>query len=342
MRVLLVSERSGGHIFPALAFGKRLSGPQKKNEVYFFTSSKSLRQYIETEGFKVVGRSFNSRIFLLTSLWRFFEAIYLIFELRPEKVIGFGGRDSLFLVLFSCFLNKDVSLYEPNLKLGRANKFLSLFVGKVLRGFQTPNNNRRNKTIGIPLRKNIRKLDKAQARKILNFDQKPVVLCFGGSQGSKFINDIFTKSIRKLQEDFQIIHLTGKDNYQQVLQLYGKIKIPKFVKDFYYQMEVLYSASDLVISRAGAVTLGELSYYRLPSILIPHPYASGHQKENSLYFKNKGAALVQFQSNFSLSEFQNSLKKLISDNSFRQNMANNLARISLGVEFEDFCQNANF
>jgi len=173
--------------------------------------------------------------------------------------------------------------------------------------------------------------------KLLNFDHKPVIFCFGGSQGSTFINSAFIRLFQGFDAEWQIIHLTGKHEYLKISEFYNKIKNNKFVADFYYNTEVLYSAADLVIGRAGAVTLGEISYFKLPSILIPHPRAGGHQKENAFYFKDRGAALVHLQKEFSFDDFRESVKKLICDNGLRQEMTDNLNDIKLGVSFEDFC-----
>ena len=338
MKILFACERSAGHIFPALSLGAKVS---KEATVYFFATSSFLKGYIEKEGFTCVGKSFPFRCLITESIWRLFEALYLILKIRPKKVIGFGGRDSFFLVLFSSLLGIETAIYEPNLKLGRANRFLVPFVGKVLRGFEGEDN-KKSRTIGIPLRKNIKRIDKAQARKILNFNDDPVVFCLGGSQGSAFINNIFVEFVREFKDKLQIIHLTGKDKYLEILPLYNTIKRQSFVRDFYYEVEILYSAADLVVSRAGANTLGEISFYQLPAILLPHPEVGGHQRENARYLEKRGAAIVHLQDNFSSKGFSSSLSKLIEDEGLRQNIRNNLSKIRLGISYEDFSSNTYF
>lgn len=332
MKVLLVCERSAGHIFPALSLAAKMS---EENTVYFFATSNFLKGYIEKEGFSCIGKSLPFRNLFIEGFWRLFEALYLILKIRPKKVIGFGGRDSFFLVLFSSLLGVKTAIYEPNLKFGRANRLLALFVSKVLRGFKTKDS-KKSKTIGIPLRKNIRRIDKAKARKILGFNDDPVVFCLGGSQGSAFLNNIFVEFIRSFKGKLQIIHLTGRDKYLEILPLYNTIKEQSFVKDFYYEVETLYSAADIVVSRAGANTLGEISFYQLPSILLPHPEASGHQRENALYLEERGAAIVYLQDKFSAQSFSSSLSRLIQDENLRQNIRNNLSKIRLGISYEDF------
>jgi len=335
MKVLLACERSGGHVFPALSVGKKFK--QAGHQVRFFVTSDFLKKYIEKEGFETGGRSFSFRNLVFEGLWRFFEALYFIIVFRPAKVIGFGGRDSFFLVLLSSFLFIDTSVYELNVAPGKANRVLFFFVRRVFRGFEEKQIGPKHKVVGIPLRENIKKIDKEQARRMLNFDARPVVLCLGGSQGSAFINDIFIRFVKGCGQSFQIAHLTGKKEYSDILRLYDNIGNNKFVKDFYYQMEHLYSAADIVIARAGANTLGEISYYKLPSVLIPHPQGGAHQKKNAFYFKDKGAAFVYSQDNFSFEDFSSLLERLIKDAGFRESVKKNLNNINLGVNFEDFC-----
>ena len=338
MKILFVCERSAGHIFPALSLGAKMS---REATVYFFATSAFFKRYIEKEGFTCIGKSFSFRCLITESIWRLFEALYLILKLRPKKVIGFGGRDSFFLVLFSSLLGIKTVIYEPNVEIGRANRILVPFVSKVLRGFEGYKS-QKNKTIGIPLRKNIKRIDKTDARKILNFSDEPVVFCLGGSQGSVFLNDIFVEFVRRFKSKLQIIHLTGKNKYLEILSLYNTMEVKSFVKDFYYEVEVLYSAADLVVSRAGANTLGEISFYQLPAILLPHPKAGGHQRENALYLEKRGAAVVHLQDEFSSEDFNSSLSKLIQDERLRQSIRNNLTKIRLGISYEDFSANIDF
>jgi len=340
MNILLVCERSAGHIFPALCFAKKLS--KASNQIYFFLTSASLKKYVEDKGFAVLGKNLPFRNLIIEGVWRFFESLYIIFKLRPRKVIGFGGRDSFFLLLFSSFLLLDTIIYEPNLNPGKANKVLRLFVRGVWRGFESGSQTKKTKTIGVPLRENIRKIDKQKARQLLNLDDKLLIFCFGGSQGASFINSVFIKFVQSCDKDFQIIHLTGKDHYFKIMQLYNKINNNKFVKDFYYDMEVLYSAADIVVSRSGANTLAEIAFYGLPSLLIPHPLGGAHQKENAFYFRERGAAFVCLQNNFSFSEFSSKLEELIGNENLRRKMSTKVAAINLGVSFENFYNSTYF
>jgi UDP-N-acetylglucosamine--N-acetylmuramyl-(pentapeptide) pyrophosphoryl-undecaprenol N-acetylglucosamine transferase len=223
--------------------------------------------------------------------------------------------------------------------MGAANKALSFFSRKVIYGFDAGDNRDKACVVGVPLRENIRKINRDEARKHLGLNGKPGILCFGGSQGSEFLNKNFIKLVAELDEEFLIIHLTGKNNYRECLAMYEKIEKAKFIKDFYYDMQYLYSAADLIISRAGASTLAEISYYGIPPILIPYPAAGGHQKANALYFEERGAARVFTQDDFNFADFKLRAGELLFDDAVRNGMIANLAKIKLAVACDEFGEN---
>ena len=337
MRVLLVCDRSAGHIFPALSIANYLP----KKEVYLFIPSLFFKKYIKKKGFKVLGKSLPFRNLILEGFYRFWEAVYLLLKVRPQRIIGFGGRDTFFLLLLGAFFFLDTSLYEPNICLGKTNKVLSLVVKQVYCGFDSLNVHfKKPKWVGIPLREGLRKIKKEEARRELGFSlRKPVVLVLGGSRGSSFLNDIVRRLFSILKVDIQIIHLTGEEDYSYILKFYSKIKKKCFVKSFYERMDVLYSASDFLISRAGALSLAEIVYYHLPVILIPHCKAGNHQINNAIYFEKRGAACVIFQSDSAVIQLKRAVEVFLRDRELRKKIRNNLKKINLGVSSYDFYRN---
>ncbi|HIE35886.1 MAG TPA: UDP-N-acetylglucosamine--N-acetylmuramyl-(pentapeptide) pyrophosphoryl-undecaprenol N-acetylglucosamine transferase [Candidatus Omnitrophica bacterium] len=338
MRILFVAERSAGHIFPALTLAKKF---KKNHKVYFFLTNPFFKKILIKEDFYLCGKFFLFRNLFLEGFYRFIEAIYLLFKIRPHRIIGFGGRDSFFLILLGSLLGIKTAIYELNLNLGKANRILSFFSSNIFSVFKETIKGKKVKVIGVPLRENIKKIDRKEAQKFLNFDNLPTIMCLGGSSGSSFINKIFLKLIEELKEEFQIIHLTGEREYFEILPFYNKIKKRKFIKDFYYSMQTLYSIADLVICRAGASTLAEISYYQIPSILIPYPGADGHQKKNALYFKEKGTAIVFFEENFCFERFKNAVEELLFKSYLREKIINALKKIKSGISYEEI-DNINF
>ncbi len=336
-KTLLVSERSAGHVYPALAIAEKIILENPNNDLFFFTSSKIFKKHIKKNGYTVFGLTFSFRNIFIEFSWRVIESVYIILKIRPNQIIGFGGRDSIFLVLFGSIFIDRVFIYEPNAKAGKANRFLYPFVKTVYRGLPPQNKRKKDRIVGIPLLKKVKKIKKEGARQRLNFGQEPVVLCFGGSQGSSFINQNFIKFVSKNKnKPYQIIHLTGKKEYQEILSFYAQVKNNKFIQPFSWEMPLLYSAADLVLARAGALTLANISFYDLASILIPYPEAEGHQSLNAAYLREKGAAVVFLQNNFNFNDFNSCLEKLIWNNSFREKIEQNVKKVDIEKINKDF------
>ncbi|MDD3297103.1 MAG: UDP-N-acetylglucosamine--N-acetylmuramyl-(pentapeptide) pyrophosphoryl-undecaprenol N-acetylglucosamine transferase [Candidatus Omnitrophica bacterium] len=344
MKILLVCERSAGHVFSALGFAQKFlrSGQCRAQDIYFFITAPFLKKEIEDKGFVVLGHGFKHRNFVVEFFWRFIEAVYLLIKIKPAKVIGFGGRDSFFLVILSSIFTRKVYIYEPNLKMGRANMFLRRFSKKVFRGFPALLPEVNEITVGIPLREEIVAVKKEIARQQLGLGKEVVVFCFGGSQGAEFVNAKFRDFIGEYPNLCQVIHITGKRECFKIKQFYNRMGVRSFVKDFYYSVEVLYSAADIVVSRAGALSLGEISFFGLPALLIPHPQGGGHQKTNALYFQERNAARVFLQDGFSFREFKEALIELINNQHARERMSDNSRAIQLGRNFQDFCTGISF
>lgn len=343
MKVLLVCDRSGGHIFPALALAKSLQAGLLRGSarIVFFATSPALKEYVVKEGFEVCGKAFSQRNLFIELIYRPMEALRLIAKIRPDKVVGFGGRDSIFLMLLAWLLGKDTSIYEPNVRMGKANKFLVPFARTVLCGFAGTLSGDKARVVGVPLRPNIKKIERARALQELGLADAPVLFCFGGSQGSAFLNAQFMALIERLEEDFQVIHITGRKEYFSISKLYTTIERKAFVKDFYYNIELLYSAADAVICRAGASSIAEVVYYQLPSVLIPHPHAGGHQRDNARYLEQRSAAFVMTQEDFSADAFTKAVSELLFNKTTRHAIKESLGKLRIGVNYEDFCRSAS-
>ena len=340
MNILLACERSGGHIFPALVFGKKLRARYGADAlIQFFITSDFLKDYLVKESFPVIGKSFKSRFLLFELIYRFFESIAILVKFRPHKVFGFGGRDSFFMILLAPIFGARTYIYEPNVEFGKANKVLAKVAHTILTGFEQKSlRMAKVVVVGLPLRDNIRRLERKEALKILGLGEGPVLLCFGGSQGSVFLNDNFLRLAETLPENYQIVHFTGSRDYLEISQRYNKIKHRRFVKDFYPAMEVALSAADFAFCRSGASTVAEIAYFKVPAVFVPHPAAGGHQIANALYLSDKNAAITFYQRDFSFDVFQATVLKILSDKNFSDALKRNLTSINPGVEFEQFCQ----
>ena len=337
---MLVCERSGGHFFPAFALGQEIKRGGN-HEVSFFVTSSILKHSLEEKGFKAWGRSFAFRNIILEGSWRFFEGIFLILSLRPKKVIGFGGRDSFFLLLWAKLLFIETAIYEPNIAFGKANRVLCGIVDRVYCGFrETAKCIKGAKFAGIPLREELKKIEKTEAKNMLGLNpQGSAIAVVGGSQGSRFINDNFLRLVPDLRDDFDIIHLTGPKDYEEISRFYSKIGTKAFVKDFWDRMDIVYCAADILLCRAGALTVAEASYFGIPAVFIPHPQAGSHQHLNAEYLRREGAAIIFEQNGFSFDDFKNTLVMLATDKDMRQKMAGGLKNIDIVVSSHEFYKN---
>jgi UDP-N-acetylglucosamine--N-acetylmuramyl-(pentapeptide) pyrophosphoryl-undecaprenol N-acetylglucosamine transferase len=158
--------------------------------------------------------------------------------------------------------------------------------------------NKRIAVTGYPTRRDLKSWSPADARKTMNLSSsKPVLFVFGGSKGARSINQAITSNLDKLLSICQIIQITGEPDWIEMQKIHESID-PMLKGDYHItpylneEMGAAFCSADLVLSRAGASTIGELPLFGLPAILVPYPYAWRYQKVNADYLSSKGAAIV--------------------------------------------------
>lgn len=237
-------------------------------------------------------------IFLIALIKSIFLSLSFLLKEHPSVVVGMGGYPSFPTLIAAAILRIPIVIHEQNIIPGRVNKFLAPLARRVLISFPETASffpSSHTKLVGLPIRASLKKIDKLSARRELRLDPSaPTILVSGGSRGALAINNAIVEILPYLlMEGKQVIHLCGSAHYQQFRERTQNINNRYLLLPFASEMHLLYSASDLCVSRAGASTLAELAYFSLPSILIPYPYAiSEHQFINALLFKKKGASRV--------------------------------------------------
>ena len=191
------------------------------------------------------------------------------------------------------------------------------------------------------MRVSLKKYNSQKAKKSLGINPSLVcVLCLGGSQGSSFLNQLFKKLIEERRQKFGIIHLTGLKDFYFFQYFYGKIvKKDFFVKDFFKDMGLIYSATDVAIARAGALTIAELVYFRIPAIFIPYPKAGKHQLRNAQYLVEKKAGFLVEQNKCTFSQVKKIFYQLLTDEDLRRKISDNLAGIKIYEKGDIFSDN---
>lgn len=318
IRVLIASGASAGHLYPALAFAQRLAAKRPDIAIAFVTSRRGIESAIEKRGYQLFfvsllpisfwGIKFPRSLYYLCR--SFFDSFFIIQKFRPGLVVGFGSYISFPALLESALLRIPTLIHEQNASFGLSNKFLSFFVDKIAVSFtplETAGQSAGIKRFlaglkpekrvftGNPLRSSLTKSARNDARRFFGLDEAFTLSVIGGSQGSRRINMEFMEALRLLterKEKFQFIHISGRGDYLRLKEWYKCITIKYRLFDFLDAIHLAYAAADLVICRAGAGTLSELAYFKKAAILIPYPYARGHQLENALQLKRENAAVV--------------------------------------------------
>jgi len=309
MKVLVVTGQSGGHIFPALSFLDRLKQEYADTDTLLVLPKGALVSDIAYGSYKVRHISV-SNIKLCIDLKFIFailkflkgslEGLILFLEFRPDVVVGFGSIVCVPLIIFAWFFRARTLIHEQNLIPGRANRFLAKFSDKIAVSFQGSRGYfgvSSGKTVltGNPIRKELKQTDKDKARDFFGLSpDKFTVLVMGGSLGSHRINGGFLSAVSGIKErsSFQVIHLCGSGDYAWLSDGYKNLGVNVRVFAFLSQMHYAYSACELAICRAGATTLAEMIFFQLPAIIIPYPFAYGHQVANAGILTDRGCAIL--------------------------------------------------
>ncbi len=294
-KILIATGGTGGHKFVALALSERLHNFGIKT---VFTTSRYEQKtselhpcyQIRAKGF--VGLRFsliNWSLFLIS----LFESFLILLRERPNAMLGTGSYASVAPAFVSRLFFIPLFITEIDSIPGLATKFLSFFADKIYLTFKSAESSlpkRKTELFGCPVRK-LRVMEKTDAKKELGFDpDRLLILVFGGSGGALSINNLLLKLLPELP-DIQFLLSTGKRDYEMIEKKIERdgLTVCPFITD----MGQAYSASDIIISRAGALTLAEIQRFRKPAILIPYPFAAKkHQRKNTTIFEKMGAVRV--------------------------------------------------
>ncbi len=305
-RVIIAGGGTGGHLFPALAVAGELR-ELGIEEVHFVGTDRGIEarvlpregyplHTVAAEGFR--GRGIRSLRAIGKLLLGYVQSIRLLRSLRPCCVLGMGGYASLSMGLAAATLRVPLFLHEQNVICGLANKLLFPFAREVFLSYP--------RTKGVHRRAKVRVTGNPVRKELLHAQEDPtffgispgkrVVLVFGGSQGARRINEAVVGSLGLLSEykdDLAFIHQTGKGYEREIGEAYASAGIEAHVTPFIYEMGKAYATARLVVCRAGATTLAEVTALGKPCILIPFPHAAGaHQLQNAKALEEQGAAIV--------------------------------------------------
>ncbi|OHC00602.1 MAG: undecaprenyldiphospho-muramoylpentapeptide beta-N-acetylglucosaminyltransferase [Planctomycetes bacterium RIFCSPLOWO2_12_FULL_39_13] len=341
MKVIFAGGGTGGHLIAGLSIAQEISARfPGANIIFFGTSKKGESGYIGKSGYEfkqIKACKFTSFIrlpvFIFVSLIGIIHSLVNIIKVKPDIIIGLGGYGSALPVVAAYITGVPIVLIEQNVIPGRANLIMSRWVDAILCHWESTKNRFKKvssvSVTGIPVRRDILENETKVVKNPFGLtSQGKTLLVMGGSQGSQAINKVILQSIPELKAlipDLQIIHLTGKEGFKEAKDAYDNLGISSFVSEFSNDVGVAYRLADLVICRAGANTIAEISAVGIPAILIPYPYATdNHQYWNAYELARVGGALIIKQDELKSER----LTELVS-NLFRNNEElDNMKRIS--------------
>jgi UDP-N-acetylglucosamine--N-acetylmuramyl-(pentapeptide) pyrophosphoryl-undecaprenol N-acetylglucosamine transferase len=213
-----------------------------------------------------------------------------------DVVIGTGGRASVPVAVAARSLGLPLCLLEQNAVPGRANRWLARLAARIWLGLPAARPLARAVVTGTPLRSDVGRRDRTQARESLGLlADVPVVLVFGGSQGAAVLNEVVPAATALVRRPLQVVHLTGLERDRDVRLAYdaGPAAVTAIVRPLAKDMAALYAAADLVVCRGGGSTLAELIAAGRPAIIVPYPHHHDRQQwHNGQVLARAGAGLV--------------------------------------------------
>lgn len=308
-RIILAGGGTGGHIFPAIAIANALVALRPSMEILFVgANGKMEMEKVPQAGYNIKGidiAGFN-RSSLIKNLGLPFKLVKSYFQVRsiigdfmPDAVVGVGGYSSFPVLRYAQSKGIPTFIHESNSFAGKSNKMLGKKATRIFvatDGMEQFFPKEKLTVTGNPVRSNIVKSETGREEAIQYFglgSDKKIVLVTGGSLGAKGINEAIDAGIEELyNKNIQLIWQTGKP-YADRARLVIAGKAGMWTNEFIAQMELAYAAADIVVSRAGAMAIAELSVVRKPAVLVPFPFAAeDHQTVNAQHLVDRNAGLM--------------------------------------------------
>ncbi|CAI8857797.1 undecaprenyldiphospho-muramoylpentapeptide beta-N-acetylglucosaminyltransferase [Chryseobacterium sp. IT-36CA2] len=341
LKIILSGGGTGGHIFPAIAIADEIRKRFPDAEFLFIgANGKMEMEKVPQAGYKIEGIDIAGidRGNLLSNLGLPFKILKslskskrIIKNFAPDFAVGTGGFASGPALYEASKMGIPIFIQEQNAHAGVTNKILSKKAKAVftaypkVEGFPAE----KIKFLGNPIRENIISgmQETAQAKEKMGLNKdKLTILSVGGSLGSRTLNNAWKSHLKQIvDKDYQLIWQTGKLDYKDILEETKdsdtrNIQILEFIKD----MELAYSAADIIVSRAGAIAISELAVAQKPVLLVPFPFAAeDHQTKNAMNLVEKNAARMVKDSEMQ-EKFWNTLSEICENENVRKEMSDNL------------------
>jgi UDP-N-acetylglucosamine--N-acetylmuramyl-(pentapeptide) pyrophosphoryl-undecaprenol N-acetylglucosamine transferase len=296
--ILIMAGGTGGHIFPGLAVAHEMRAAGW--EVVWMGARGGMEErLVPPRGYRTAwirakaarGKGLVQKLLLPANLlYSFWESARLIRALKPNVVLGLGGYVAFPGGMMASLLNRPLALHEQNAVPGLANRVLSTVSDKVMVAF--PRALGSAEWTGNPVRDEIAAMTPPEDR-FRGRTGATRILVVGGSLGAQALNEAVPKALALLSTPVSVVHQSGEKHLQALKRNYADARVEGELVAFIDDMARRYAEADLVICRAGAVTVAELSAGGMASILVPFPHAvDDHQTANARFLAEKGAAIL--------------------------------------------------
>ncbi|MFJ3482326.1 undecaprenyldiphospho-muramoylpentapeptide beta-N-acetylglucosaminyltransferase [Pseudomonas sp. NPDC090202] len=317
--VLIMAGGTGGHVFPALACAREFQargytvhwlGTPRGIENDLVPAAGLQLHLINVTGLRGKGRLslLKAPFMLIKALW---QARKVVRQLKPVCVVGFGGYVTGPGGLAAKLAGVPLIIHEQNAVAGTANRSLASFASRVCEAFpQTFAASAKRRTTGNPVRAEL--FFETPRQELAG--RKPRLLVLGGSLGAEPLNKLLPEALAQVPADIrpEVFHQAGKNHDEITGERYRAAGVEAQVAPFIKDMAQAYGWADLVVCRAGALTISELAAAGLPSLLVPLPHAiDDHQSRNADYLAREGAAFVMPQATTGAAEMAARLKEVL-------------------------------
>jgi UDP-N-acetylglucosamine--N-acetylmuramyl-(pentapeptide) pyrophosphoryl-undecaprenol N-acetylglucosamine transferase len=338
MKIVVSGGGTGGHIYPALALIREIQKENKDAEFLYIGTINGLesklvpRENIAFKSIHITGFKRKLSFENVKTIIRFLKGVTdsksILKEFKPDIVIGTGGYVCGPVVYAAAKLRIPTIIHEQNSVPGLTNKFLSRYVNKIAICFEEAKNYFPGDKVvftGNPRASEVIGKDGIKGRLSAGLSTTmPAVLIFGGSRGARPINEAVVKALSELAEKpYQVLYITGDVHYEAVKKEAELIGSPRnvVIQPFIHNMPEVLAGIDLVVSRAGATTLAEITSLGIPSVLVPSPYVTNnHQEKNARSLSNHGAAELLLEKDLNSNSLVNSIDQILLNNEIVKEM----------------------
>ena len=343
-KILITTGGTGGHIIPAQTIKEFLD---EDYEVYYSTDYRG-KKYISSNTNRIIiidtpklNLNFYLPFKILKLIYLILKSFFLLKNKNFKKIISTGGYMSLPIVISAKILRLPIFLVEPNLVLGRGNKFFLNFSKKIFCYSNELFNFPKKQTHKIEIIKPLVFKAFYKSKKIKQKNDKFCFLISGGSQGAKIFDELIKDVIITISKEYlvKVIQQTGKKNILDLKNFYDLNNIENKIFDFEENFIDLINMSDLCITRAGATSLAEISILNKPFIAIPLPTAKdNHQMKNAQFYEAKQCCWVLDQKTLNKEKLSNFVINILKNNSYLINKKSNLEKLNYQNSWNDINQ----